>query len=314
MIVSVFGTLSRQNRRSHKTSHSRSIIAQNRVMSSVNDAISSERDSGRFHSEVNGGTPVFFICSPRPRVGKTLIVRLLTEFFLFDGRSVVAFDASPNDASLSRYLPDCTIPATISDIKSQMALFDRLMINDTKPKIVDLAAEQFDPFFLLMGNIGFLEEAPKQSITPVILFVADGQPISSKAYEQVWRRFSDSLLFPVHNQATMAVWHYGHFPTRHANGVPLRIPCLPWRLTGILKRRDFSFMKCLDTPVDFPTELYEWIGRSFLAFRELQLCILMENFRPLFTRGRIQRDARSGAQEADGPGRERAATELSVDI
>jgi len=283
-------------------------------MSSVNDAISSETDSGRFHSEVNGGTPVFFICSPRPRVGKTLIARLLTEFFLFDGRSVVAFDTSPNDASLSRYLPDCAIPATISDIKSQMALFDRLMINDTKPKIVDLATELFDPFFLLMGNIGFLEEAPKLSITPVILFVADGQPISTKAYEQVWRRFPGSLLFPVHNQATMAVWHYGHFPTRHANGVPLRIPCLPWRLTGAVNRRGFSFIKCLDTPVDLPTELYEWLDRSFLAFRELQLCILMENFRPLFTRGRTQRDARSGAQEADGPGRKGAATELSVDM
>lgn len=288
MIGSAFGTLSRQNRGLRKTSHPRSIIAQNRVMSNVNDAISSETDSGRFHSEVNGQTPVFFICSPRPRVGKTLIARLLTEFFLFDGRSVVAFDASPNDASLSRYLPDCTIPATISDINSQMALFDRLMINDTKPKILDLAAELFDPFFLLMGNIGFLEEAPKQSITPVMLFVADRQPISHEAYEQVWRQFPGSLLFPVHNQATMAVWHYGNFPTRHGNGVPLRIPCLPWKLTGVVNQRGFSFIKCLDRPVDFPTELYEWIDRSFLAFRELQLCILMESLRPLFNRGRNQ--------------------------
>src|SRR5689334_16731683 len=110
-------------------------------MSSVNDAIAGEIDSGRSHPEANGRTPVFFVCSPRPRVGKTLIARLLTEFFLFDGRSVVAFDASPNDASLSRYLPECTITATTTDIKSQIAFFDRLMINDAKPKVIDLAAE-----------------------------------------------------------------------------------------------------------------------------------------------------------------------------
>ena len=242
MIVSDFGTLSRQNRRSRKTSHSRSIIAPNRVMSSVNDAISSETNSGRFHSKINDRTPVFFICSPRPRVGKTLITRLLTEFFLFDGRSVVAFDTSPNDASLSHYLPECTEPATISDIKSQMALFDGRLINDAKPKVIDIAAELFDSFFALMGNIGFLEEAPKQSVNPVVLFVGDREQASSETYELIWRRFPDSLLVPVHNQAVMDVWQYGNFPTWRANGLILRIPFLPWN-EGCDKQKGFLLHK-----------------------------------------------------------------------
>jgi len=46
---------------------------------------------------------------------------------------------------------------------------------------VDLAAELLDPFFLLLGNIDFLEEAPKQSIGPVMLFVTGRQPISNEA-------------------------------------------------------------------------------------------------------------------------------------
>src|SRR5262249_39420544 len=37
------------------------------------------------------------------------------------------------------------------------------------------------PFFLLLGNIDFLEEAPKQSIGPVMLFVTGRQPISNEA-------------------------------------------------------------------------------------------------------------------------------------
>jgi hypothetical protein len=253
-------------------------------MRSNEDAISGEIHSDQIHPVVNGRTPVFFVCSPRPRVGKTLIARLLTEFFLFDNRSVAAFDASPNDTSLSHYLPECTVPATISDIRSQMALFDRLLINDAKPKVIDLAAGLFDPFFALMGNIGFLEEAPKQSVTPVVLFVADRQQVSSEAYEVIWRRFPNSLLVPVHNQAVMDVWHYGNFPTRRASGIPLRIPCLPWKLNGVVNRRRFSFLKFLDTPVNFPTELHEWINRSFIALRELQISILMENFRALFNR------------------------------
>ena len=266
-------------------------------MSSVNDAISGEADSNRFDPGVNARTPVFVICSPRPRVGKTLIARLLTEFFLFEGRSVAAFDASPNEVSLSRYLPECTVPATIADVKSQMALFDRLIINDARPKIIDLAAGLFESFFALMGNIGFLEEATKQSVTPVVLFVADRQQVSTESYQMIWRSFPESLLIPVHNQAIMDVWHYGHFPTRRANGIPLRIPCLYRKLHGAVNKKDFSFTKVRGTPANFPADLHEWIDQTFLAFRELQLCILMENFRPLFNRRRTERDVHSGTQE-----------------
>jgi hypothetical protein len=239
-------------------------------------------DVGAHHSEFGGRTPVFLICSPRPRVGKTLIARLLIEFFVFDGRSVTAFDVSPNDSSLSHYLPDCTVPATIGGIKNQMALFDRLIINDGTPKVVDLADGLFDPFFVLMQNIGFLEEAPKQFVSPIVLFLADRHRACAEAYREIWRRFPSALLVPVHNQAIMTAWHYSNFPTRLANGIPLRIPCLPRTLNSIVSKKSFSFTKFLDTPVNFPTELHEWIKQSFIAFRDLQLCILMENFRPLF--------------------------------
>lgn len=173
---------------------------------------------------------------------------------------MAAFDANPNDASLSHCLPECTLPATISDVKTQMALFDRLIKNDARPKIVDLAAGLFDPFFALTRDISFLEEAPKQSVTPVVLFVADRHQVSSEAYQMIRRRFPGSLLIPVHNQAIMPVWHYGNFPTRRANGVPLRVPCLPWTL--IVNKKGFSFTKFLDMPINSSTELHERINLS----------------------------------------------------
>lgn len=266
-------------------------------MNGVDDAISGGTDSDLLPTGVNGRTPVFFICSPRPRVGKTLVARLLTEFFLFDGRPAAAFDTSPNDVSLLRYLPECTVRATISDIKSQMALFDQLIVNDARPKIIDLADGLFDQCLALTRDIGFLEEASKQSVSPVVLFVADRHPVSRGAYKMLWRWIPGSLLVPVHNQAIMAAWHYADFPTRRANGAPLRISCLPRKSNGVVNRRDFSFAKFLDTPANFSTELHEWINRSFVAFRELQLSILMENFRPLFNAEYAkgdERDARIG--------------------
>jgi hypothetical protein len=37
-------------------------------------------------------TPLYVICSPQRSVGKTLLARLLAEFYLIDGRPVAAFD------------------------------------------------------------------------------------------------------------------------------------------------------------------------------------------------------------------------------
>ena len=49
---------------------------------------------------MQGRTPVFMICSPRPRVGKTLLARALVEFFRANSRPVSAFDVNPDEFAL----------------------------------------------------------------------------------------------------------------------------------------------------------------------------------------------------------------------
>ena len=48
---------------------------------------------------------IYIVCSPRQRVGKTLIARALTEFILADGRAAIAFDLNPNNTALYGFLP-----------------------------------------------------------------------------------------------------------------------------------------------------------------------------------------------------------------
>src|SRR5262249_23030323 len=83
-------------------------------------------------------TPVFIVTSSRPRVGKTLIARALTEFFLAQRRPVAAFDVNPDEFKLIDYLPAHTAAASINDTRGEMALFDQLVMNDQAPKVVDL--------------------------------------------------------------------------------------------------------------------------------------------------------------------------------
>ena len=99
-------------------------------------------------------TPVYIVCSPRPAVGKTVIARLLTEFLLLQRGAVEAFDINLREPSLLDYLPKVTETAHIDDTFGQMALMDRLIINDGIAKVVDLGFHAFDDFYRLVEEIG----------------------------------------------------------------------------------------------------------------------------------------------------------------
>lgn len=54
------------------------------------------------------------VALPRPRVGKTLQARLLTDFHLHEGRSVAAYDLNAGERTLAQFLPDLSrVPGTL---------------------------------------------------------------------------------------------------------------------------------------------------------------------------------------------------------
>src|SRR5450755_1716629 len=118
-------------------------------------------------------TPVFIICSPSPLVGKTLVARLLSEFLILKNGTVVAFDINLKEPSLLEYLPSVTETAEVDDTFGKMALMDRLIVNDGIAKVIDLGFHAFTEFFEMSEEIGFMKEAVRRGVMPVVLFVAD---------------------------------------------------------------------------------------------------------------------------------------------
>src|SRR5262245_51569131 len=127
---------------------------------------------------------IYIVCSPRQRVGKTLIARALTEFILADGRSAIAFDLNPNNAALYGFLPRYAALAELATTRGQMALFDELISDDEVAKVVDLGDESFQKFFTLFRQLGVIEEAKRRGIEVVALFIADPDPRSAQSYAE----------------------------------------------------------------------------------------------------------------------------------
>ncbi len=200
-------------------------------------------------------SPIFIVTSSRPRVGKTLIARALTEYFCAQNRPVAAFDVNPDEFKLIDHLPAYTAAASLNDTRGEMALFDQLVLEDAVPKVVDLSHQLLDRFFSVMQQIDFMAVLKD--------------------------RFPDLPLVPVLNESVQRVGAYrANFPPTRLGGEPVSIPALSPVVRSVVDRRNFSFVGYVQKTNDKTSELYEWMGRVFISFRELEVRLLLGEITP----------------------------------
>jgi hypothetical protein len=217
-------------------------------------------------------TPVYIICSPRPLVGKTLIARLLSEFLLLKRGTVAAFDINLKEPSLLEYLPDITETAEVDDTFGKMALMDRLIVNDGIAKVIDLGFHAFDEFFKMSEEIGFMKEAARRGVSPVILFVADTDRASARGYAMLQQQIPPTALVVVDNEFVVR----GELPPEMARGRVIGIAALPVFLKTYIDRLTFSFTEYIRNEKDSSTELHQWIRKNYFSFRELELNLILQ--------------------------------------
>ena len=217
-------------------------------------------------------TPVYIICSTRPQVGKTLVARLLTEFLALQRGGVTAFDVNLKEPSLLDFLPKLTETASVEDTFGKMALMDRLIVNDDQGKVIDLGYHAFDEFFRMSAEIGFAKEAARRGVAPIVLFMADTDRASLRAYATLQEQFPDRALYTIDNEHVLR----GEMPPPLGHGHVIPIAALPVFLKTYIDRLNFSFTGYLRAEKDASTELHQWIRKNYFSFREIELQLLLQ--------------------------------------
>jgi hypothetical protein len=220
-------------------------------------------------------TPLYIVASPRPRVGKTLLARLLIEFFRYAKRPLVGYDLNPREPILAGHFPSLVFTVDIADTRGQMTLFDQLLADDTNTTVIDLGYGPFDQFFSVMGEIGFVAEARRRLIEPIVLFITDRAPATVRAYADLRYRLKATTFVPVHNEAVSVTFDKEDFPPSRAECRMIYIPRLSPIVRGVIDRPSFSFGAYMTARPGGPTEIHDWISTIFTGFRELELRLLM---------------------------------------
>jgi hypothetical protein len=218
--------------------------------------------------------PLHIVASPRARVGKTLLARLLMEYVLDNKRPLVGFDLNPHEPALAGRFPALVWPVDISDIRGQMELFDRLVADTASTKIIDLGYRSFEQFFAVVGDIGLAEETRRRGIDTVVFFITDQAVATARTYATLRARVP-AIFEPVHNEAAALINASEDFPPTRPECGTIRLPRLSQIVRGVVDRPSFSFNTYLAHQPGGPTEIHSWIADFYAQFRDFELRLLM---------------------------------------
>jgi hypothetical protein len=226
-----------------------------------------------------GGGPLHIVCSPSRRVGKTMVARLLTEYFVADGRRVAAYDLADERPQLTDFVPAHASCVSIAEVRGQIRFFDSLIADGDAPKVIDVGHREFANFFTIADKIGLFEEARRRAIEPVILFVIDPDPVAAKAYATLRQWFPGTSLLPVRNLTVAKGLPYGA-AFAHASTLPvsLEIPVLSPALRTLVEHDGFAFADIEDARLSLRHReaLRTWLRRIRFQFREMELSLICE--------------------------------------
>jgi hypothetical protein len=234
-------------------------------------------------------TPLYIVASQHPRVGKTLLSRLLIEYLRLSGRPVVGYDLDPREPTFATYFPNLAWTVDIAETKGQVALFDRMIADNWRSTVIDLGYGLSDQFFAVMAEIGFEQEAQRRGIEPIVLFITDSAPTTARSYAALRQRLRQTTFVPVHNEATSFMFIPQDFPSTRADCGLIRIPRLSPIVRGVIDRPGFSFGAYMSKQPGGPTEVHSWIGNIFAQFRGLELRVIL---------GELESSLRSAAQRS----------------
>jgi hypothetical protein len=139
------------------------------------------------------------VASLHARTGKTLLARVLAEYFIMSGVRPLLFDTDTTEYRLSASFPHETLAVDPSHVPDQMTLFDTLALTTPEARVVDVTHHSFRKFFKVMQDIDFVAEARARGVEPAIFYIADHHADSYAEAQHLRGRFRDCPFVAVDN-------------------------------------------------------------------------------------------------------------------
>jgi hypothetical protein len=193
------------------------------------------------------------VASLHGRTGKTLLARVLAEYFILSGRRPLLFDTDSTECQLCTCYPHETIVVDLNQVRDQMTLFDTMALAAPEARVVDVSHQSYRKFFRVMNEIDFIAETRAFEVEPIIFYLADRKADSYDEALRLRDRFPDSTLVTVENAFVgppgESVRRSGPYQAFVTHPLHMTIPLLEPAARVALAEPEFSLSDFMRRPV-----------------------------------------------------------------
>jgi hypothetical protein len=128
-------------------------------------------------------------------VGKSMVARLLAQYFIDQQQPFIGFDTDRSHGALMRFYADYASPALVDRYEALDALMEAALEQPQRRVLVDLAAQTQEPLLKWMDESGVLDLADLSGIALVHWHVMDNGRDSVELLERLLERFGQRVRY-----------------------------------------------------------------------------------------------------------------------
>jgi hypothetical protein len=147
--------------------------------------------------ETNAVSKIHLIGGEKGGVGKSMVSRLLAQYFIDHQIPFVGFDTDRSHGSLLRFYADHAAPALVDRFEALDAIVEAAVAEPGRRVLVDLAAQTHDPLVKWMDESGVLDMADLSGIQLTYWHVMDAGRDSVDLLARLLDRFGQRLHYVV---------------------------------------------------------------------------------------------------------------------
>lgn len=136
---------------------------------------------------------VHFIGGEKGGVGKSVVARVLAQYFIDKDIPFIGFDTDRSHGSLLRFYEGYASPVVVDSYESLDAMIEAAIEEPEKRILVDLASQTHDPLAKWMDESGVLEIAGEAEIALHYWHVMDSGRDSVDLLQKLFKRFGTRL-------------------------------------------------------------------------------------------------------------------------
>ena len=230
-------------------------------------------DRAEWPGERRAGAPrpslAVIVASLHGRTGKTLLARVLADYFVLAGNRPLVFDTDATEHALHGWFPYDTVIADLAETRDQMTLFDTLAARAPEARVVDVSHHVFRKFFRLVQDCHLVAEARSRQVEPVIFYIADRNPDAYEEGRILRERFAECALVLVENafigrvkDITRRSAGYRAFDT---HDLCMTLPLLDRAVMDLIEERHVSLSDVMSRPLSRSDD-----ARAELSFEQCE--------------------------------------------